>query len=104
MEGEIEEKNVDVLQDLCGVGYYRLSDQESKNFNFDPKEIYKFLENLSYSSSYSDAVVTEAKKRGIEKARWAVVQYDFAYEPTRVVREIASEPLFIGVFPYSDDE
>ena len=36
--GKIEprlESEIDVLQDLCGVGYYRLSDQEGNNFDFE---------------------------------------------------------------------
>ena len=104
MEGELAEKNIDTLQDLCGVGYYRLSDQEGKCFNFELANVSRFLVNLSYSSSFREAVVSEAKKRGIEEARWAVVQYDFAYDPARVTRKIENDPLFIGVFSYSDEE
>lgn len=96
------DKNVDTLQDLCGVGYYRLSDQESCSFNYELVELNRLLAPLSYSESFSEAVIVAARKMGITTARRVVVQYDFAYDPKKVVREIADDPLFIGVFAYSD--
>jgi hypothetical protein len=94
------EKNVDTLQDLCGVGYYRLSDQESNSFDYALVDLSSLLSGLSYSTSYSSEVMTAAKSRGIDKARRIVVQYDFAYDPTAVVRSVEEDPIFLGVFPY----
>lgn len=98
------DKNIDTLQDLCGVGYYKLSDQESNTLDYEPEDISRLLTDLSYSSSYAESVISEAKKRGIQRARRVIVQYDFAYDPARVVREIDSDPVFLGVFAYRDDE
>lgn len=91
----------DVLQDLCGVGYYRLSDQEGRCFDYELVDLRRLLQDLSYASSYIDAALAAAKAKGIEKARWVTVQYDFDYDPTKVLRKIADDPIFIGSFPYS---
>ncbi|MFP5394337.1 MAG: immunity 22 family protein, partial [Gammaproteobacteria bacterium] len=88
-------------QDLCGVGYYDLSNQESNYGDNDMVDPARLLAPLSYSQTFIDSVIAAAKEKGIEKARGVVVQYDFAYDPAVVKREIAAEPVFIGVFPYS---
>ena len=62
------------------------------------------LSELSYSRSFLEPVLAEAKARGIELVRWAIVQYDFAYDPQRVKRSIEKEPVFLGVFAYSADD
>jgi hypothetical protein len=96
-----EGSDVDTLQDLCGVGYYRLSDQESSAFNDELVDLSLLLSNLSYSSSYADDVIAAAQAKAIDKARRIVVQYDFAYDPAVVTREVADDPVFLGVFSYS---
>lgn len=96
-----DEPDLDVLQDLCGVGYYRLSDQEHYNLGFELVELRELLQPLSYSKSYLEAAIAAAVHRGVGKARWVTVQYDFEYDPSRVLRPIASDPVFIGVFSYS---
>ncbi|NHZ42056.1 hypothetical protein F1609_18055 [Massilia sp. CCM 8693] len=98
-----EDDDIDILQDLCGVGYYRLSDQESMSFDNEVVELSRLLAPLSYSTTYSDDVMAAAKKTGIEKARELVIQFDFAYDPAVVTRAIADDPVFIGVFAYSDE-
>ena len=95
------EKNIDTLQDLCGVGYYRLSDQESNSFNDEFAYLPDLLPALSYSASYINEVVAAAQNKGIHKARRIVVQYDFAYDPAVIVREIDKNALFLGVFCYT---
>ncbi len=92
---------LDILQDLCGVGYYRLSDQESFN-SFQPSDLRALLESASYSESFVDVALAAASKRGLEQARWVTLQYDFDYDPAEVQRPIADDPIFIGSFPYVD--
>ncbi len=96
------DKDVDTLQDLCGVGYYRLSDQESNHLDHQLIGLPSLLADLSYSKTYSDNVVSAAREKGIEMARWVVVQYDFAYDPAAVTRKVEADPIFLGVFQYSD--
>ncbi|WP_084722259.1 hypothetical protein [Photobacterium aquae] len=93
-------EDIDVLQDLCGVGYYDLSNQESECFDYQLVPISKLLGNLSYSGSFSSEVMKVAESKALQEARWAVQQYDFAYNPSKVRRSIASDPKFIGVFSY----
>jgi hypothetical protein len=60
---------------------------------------------ISYSKSFLKAVVRAAKRRGITECWWVFVQFDFAYDPKRVKRAIASQPVFLGVFKYvAEDE
>jgi len=94
------DKSVDTLQDLCGVGYYELSDQESSSLDYRAVSISELLDGLSYSSSYATAVISAAANLEIDKARRIVVQYDFAYDPGKVCRKIEDDPVFLGVFPY----
>ena len=56
---------------------------------------------MSYSASFALQVIAAARERGIEKARGIVAQYDFAYDPAKVKRAMASEPVFLGVFAYA---
>ncbi len=97
-----EDKGVDTLQDLCGVGFYRLSDQESNHLDYQLIGLASLLADLSYSKTYMNNVVSVAREKGIEKARWVVVQYDFAYDPAAVTRTVEADPVFLGVFEYSD--
>lgn len=97
-EGDTE---LDVLQDMCGVGYYRLSDQENNCFDFQLVSLRELLKDLSYAATYLDQVLLAAEQKGITEARWVVVQYDFQYDPTKVLRTVLEDPVFIGVFPYS---
>ena len=101
LDGSRGEPELDVLQDLCGVGYYRLSDQEHYNFDFAAVNLRDLLAPLSYSPTFIDAAIAAARKRGLEKACWVTVQYDFEYDPLKVKRQIANDPIFIGSFLYS---
>jgi hypothetical protein len=94
---------VDTLQDSCGVGYYRLSDQESNHLDYQLIGLASLLADLSYSKSYLNSVVSAAREKGIENARWFVVQYDFAYDPAAVTRTVEADPIFLGIFEYSDE-
>lgn len=93
--------DADVLQNLCGVGYYSLDDQEGMNFDFRLVPVGELLTPLSYSSSFAKAAADSAAAMGLSQARWVTVQYDFAYSPAKVQRPIAADPVFLGVFEYS---
>lgn len=90
----------DVLQDLCGVGYYNLDNQEA---NASPTivPIEALLGEISYSATFLPQALSSASKLGISTARWATVQFDFAYDPTRVSRPVSLDPIFLGVFSYT---
>ncbi|MBC3919098.1 immunity 22 family protein [Undibacterium sp. CY18W] len=93
--------DADVLQDFCGVGYYDLDAQESNSFNFELVNLEKLFNGISYSSSFKNNVLSTAYRKGIHLARWIVVQYEFGYDPAKVSRPIADDPIFIGYFDYS---
>lgn len=90
----------DVLQDLCGVGYYSLGEQENGAADGESVPLARLIEPLSYASTWLDAVVSRAGAQGVTHAHWLTVQYDFAYDPARVRRPIADDPVFLGVFEY----
>lgn len=96
----IDTDQLDVLQDLCGVGYYDVDNQEGNCHGSKLLSLSELLRELSYSVSFMDSAIKAASDLGINKARWVVVQYDFAYAPNRVKRAIHADPKFIGVFPY----
>jgi hypothetical protein len=102
LRGDKGDSEVDVLQDLCGVGYYRLDDQESNNFDFKLVDLRVLLADLSYSESFIEAVLNAAKSKGLVDARWVVAQYNFQYDPSKVSRTIADDSKFVGYFPYDD--
>ena len=93
----------DCLQDCCGVGYYDLDSNESNSNEGQITSLDDLLSELSFSSSFKKAALASANARGITQARWIMVQYDFAYDPSRVKRPIQPDPIFLGVFDYTDD-
>ncbi|MGV3605886.1 MAG: immunity 22 family protein [Planctomycetaceae bacterium] len=99
-DSSIDTENLDVLQDLCGVGYYDLDNQEGNCHGNKLVSLADLLRDLSYSESFMTSALQAAAALGISNARWVVVQYDFAYAPNRVKRAIHADPKFIGVFPY----
>jgi len=94
-------EGLDVLQDSCGVGYYDLDNQEGNCFDFNLTPVSDLLIDLSYSESFIKNVNDRLLEKSISKARWVIVQYDFAYDPNRVTRGIAKDPIFLGVFNYT---
>ncbi|MET3135568.1 hypothetical protein AAKU55_005880 [Oxalobacteraceae bacterium GrIS 1.11] len=95
--------NVDALQTRCGVGYYRLDDQEANASKGEPLSIEWLLEPISYSLSFSSKIVEEAKSKGIVSSRWVLVQFDFEYDSSRVHRPIVPTLLYIATVPYHVD-
>ena len=92
--------DTDVLQDLCGVGYYNLDNQEA-NARPTTVPLEVLLGEISYSATFLPQALSSASKWRLSSARWVIVQFDFAYDPSRVSRPVASDPIFLGVFPYA---
>lgn len=99
--GADDDSDADILQDLCGVGYYKLDNQEVYHFDFELVSVAALLEKISFSVSFAENAIAAAARKGIEKARWVVVQYDFNYDPSKIRRKIAADPVFVGSFPYT---
>jgi hypothetical protein len=99
-------EGVDILKDLCAVEHYDLDDQEvsAAGNSFPVATCAELLAGLSYSSSFVDAATEAVAKRKLDRAYWALAQYDFAYDPRRVSGTIAEDPLFLGVFDWNDSE
>jgi hypothetical protein len=94
---------IDTLQDLCGVGYYKLSDQEGGG-SPTAVPVERLFEDVSYVGSFLPAVLEAAQRLGIATAWWMTAQFDFAYDKSKVRRPVAAQPVFVGVFRYSTDE
>jgi hypothetical protein len=93
-------EELDVLQDLCGVGYYELDNQEANCFDFKSVTLQELFDELSYSDSFINEAIEAARSKEVLEARWVIVQYDFEYDPCRVTRPIADDPVFLGCFSY----
>jgi len=91
---------LEVLPDLCGVGYYDLDANEITHDGFELVPLERLLARLSFASSFVKEAVAVAERRNVAMVRYVVLQYDFAYDPTKVKRAIAKDPIFLGVFPY----
>lgn len=95
--------DIDTLQELCSVGYYRFSDQEANHVAFQEVPLQSLLRDMSYSASFMDDVLRAAEGKGCLPARRVVLQYDFHYDPAQVTRPIANDPVFIGAFSNKTD-
>lgn len=102
-DGVDDDEEIDVLQDLCGVGYYDIDNQESNCLDFQSVTLKKLIEEMSYSDSFIFEVITQAENMGISKAKWVVLQYDFEYDPNLIKRPIKNDPIYIGSFHYEED-
>jgi len=100
---ENDTEELDVLQDLCGVGYYDPDNQEGNCFEFKLVQIRKLLEEISFSESFLTHALEVANRNSINTARWVTVQFDFAYDPNKVKRKIEDDPYFLGVFEYDEN-
>ncbi|MBR8841857.1 MULTISPECIES: immunity 22 family protein [unclassified Pseudoalteromonas] len=104
VEAADESIEVDVLQDLCGVGYYDLANQESEYIESGIVDIAELFTEISYASSFEKSAIDSAKSIGITKARWLICQFDFDYDPKKITRSVQSDPVFIGSFAYEEDD
>ncbi len=96
-----ENEDVDVLQDLCGVGYYDLDNGETNCHEFRKLSVRDLLAPMSYSHSFLEPAVEAAEDLDLHRARWVTLQFDFRYDPSKVKRPIAADPVFLGAFDYS---
>lgn len=99
-------EDVDILTQLCGVGHYDLDQQEvsAVDASFPRAPVAEIIDGLSYSRSFHDAALRIIGEMKIRHAYWALAQYDFAYDPSRVRAEVAAEPRFLGAFDWEDAE
>ncbi len=93
--------NKDVLLDFCAVEDYDADFQEGVLCE-EQQPIADLVFQLSGSKSYLDDVVRVAARKGIEKAYGIIAQFDFAYDPTKITKKVAADPVFIGYFPWND--
>ena len=91
----------DVLKDLCGVDYYEIDSQEGVT-NDHPQPLSSLMSQLSYSGSFIQDALNAAKRMGIMEAYGVMVQFDFAYDPSKVTRQISKDPAFIGYFGWHE--
>jgi hypothetical protein len=95
--------NVDILHDLCGVEYYDVDFQECiVAKDWAPAPIASLLERLSFAESFLAPAFEAARQKGLSDAVWVVMQLDFAYDPLRVTRPVAADPVFLGTFPWHE--
>jgi len=95
-----EGTRVDVLQDLCGVGYYNLDNQEA-NARPETVSFEELLGEISYSNSFKHMALSAAQRINAMAVAWTIVQFDFSYDQSRVQRPISEKAVFLGVFPYA---
>jgi hypothetical protein len=98
-----EDREKDVLKELCGVDYYDVDYQENiiaPDWQLVP--VQQLLLKLSYSDSFLESAVRAALKKGIEQARLVVMQLNFKYDPSRVTKKVSSDPVFLGAFKWTD--
>lgn len=98
---QVENDNVDVLQDLCGVGYYDLDNAEANCCEFRKLSVRDLLAPMSYSHSFLEPTLKAAQERAMHEGRWVTLQFDFRYDPSKVKRPVAADPVFPGAFNYS---
>ena len=99
---EDDPEDLDVLQDLCGVGYYNLDKQDMNCFDFELSNLKKLFKDISYSDSFIDKVCKDADSKGYKEARWVLAQYDFHYDPSKIKRKIEPDPVFLGTYNYRE--
>lgn len=91
----------DVLKEMCGVDYYDL-DFQSAMSEETLTPLHALIEPLSYSESFIEEAIKAAQRLGIANALEVIAQYDFAYDPRKVTKPIAKDPVFIGYFHWHD--
>jgi hypothetical protein len=84
-----------------GFGYFDHDFMDTNGSKGRGKSIDELIGACSYSSSFVEEAVAQAKRRGLEKSQYVVLLYDFKYDPkkTKVSKNAYME--FIGSFPYN---
>ena len=65
--------------------------------------VLELLDELSYSNSFIGEALKVAQKKGLADGLWVTLQYDFEYEPAKVERKIAKDPVYLGSFYYRSE-
>lgn len=73
-----------------GFGYFDHDFMDTNGSKGRAKSIGKLIGACSFSSSYVEAAVTQAKQRGLEKTQYVVLLYDFKYDPKPTTRFAAT--------------
>jgi Immunity protein 22 len=83
-----------------GFGYFDHDFMDTNTSEGRATEIENLLGPCSYSASYVELAVAEAKRRGLEKTQSIVLLFDFKYDPD--VSEITKSNYmeFLGSFVY----
>ena len=95
--------DIDLMRELCGVDNYDLDDQEgifSEGCKLTP--LLQLISQSSYADSFIDEAERAAKGLGIAEARGVMAQYDFAYDPRKITRKVAPDPIFLGSFSWHE--
>ena len=93
-------QELDILQDLCGIGYYSIDLQDAFNEGFQELPVRDLLSKMSYSDSFADDAMVAADEAGLVAARWIVAQFDFDYDSRMVKRPVNPRAIFLGAFSY----
>jgi hypothetical protein len=100
----LEDRDKDVLKDLCGVDYYDVDFQENVIAqNGDLVPVLGILERLSFSKSFIKEAIAAAGKLGIAHVRQAIAQLNFKYDPAKVTKPVKADPVFLGAFRWSKE-
>jgi hypothetical protein len=91
----------DVLKEFCGVDYYDIDFQEGAMFD-EMLPLSSLLRDVSYSSSFLDEAIRAAESRGVKGGYGIVTQLDFAYDPSKVTKPVAKDPVFLGCFKWHE--
>lgn len=89
----------DLLQDLCGVGYYDLDFHEVVGGD-QVGNLSELFGQLSYSESFRFDVLQLVSEQEIY---YLMAQYDFAYSESRVSRTPTGDLRFVGVFDFQKE-
>jgi hypothetical protein len=99
---KLVEPGSDFLRDKYRVEYYDPDDQECI-VETSPSALDALVSRLSYSESFRNEVVEEAKRVGLTSALWVMAQYDFAYDPVKAgLSATPDEPSYLGSFKWHE--
>ena len=81
---------------------FSASCEERNRKDPNPQTLSSLLSQLSYAGSFIDDALNSANRLGIKDAYGVIVEFDFAYDPSKIARPISTEPIFIGYFKWHD--
>jgi len=97
-----EDREQDILKSFCGIDYYDVDFQEILVApDWEVIDSTQLFERLSFADSYLDKLIHAATTKGLVKCRYVVAQFNFKYDPKKVTKPIAPDPVFVGTFRYS---